>query len=560
MIFPALLHEWSSRGIIPSVLKRGAQYFSIQTSTIKMNDVLNFSSPCNLVKYLKQWKASASKTIFPYQFFSTVEELKACREFPPQTAFHSTLSNSCVSDEEYADAKSYYYKCLNLPEGHPEKMHNMVSWLKFYNLLDVSPLLEAITNSFECYHRYFGIDATAYLSLPSIAMKAIMRCYDQRCSYIFTFAKPFNDIRDLHRSNITGGCCACYHRYVNLVDDSGPVAARFAPNGKRFTYFIQLDFNSLYGKMQQKRMPTTPGIIWQKCKRGFKKNVMATGVSLKSMQWLYWLQATSTKLLRKDGSREKIQHGFHHKEVEIQGDSVDGYACVDGQILLYEFQGCFVHGGCCVRVEGEEKKVEQWTQKHIRLRQHGVLYVMQECDWDKLHPTIISTPTHFPRILYKYDTETTLLEGVRSNNVFGFILCDIWASDDIIDKMKSNNFPPIFQKVTLTEDHLSEYMLKRFQEEGRTLDQRTLIQTYRAKQILLLTSLVRFYLSIGLEVRNVTNFTQYLGEKSLKPFIDKVTEMRIEASRPDTYDITKSNTAKIIGNSGIYVGNIHFIF
>ena len=43
-----------------------------------------------------------------------------------------------------------------------------------------------------------------------------------------------------------------------------------------------------------------------------------------------------------------------------------------------------------------------------------------------------------------------------------------------------------------------------------------------------------------------------MGEPCLKPFVEKVTSLRIDATYEN--DPTKSNTAKIIGNSGIRIG------
>ena len=50
-----------------------------------------------------------------------------------------------------------------------------------------------------------------------------------------------------------------------------------------------------------------------------------------------------------------------------------------------------------------------------------------------------------------------------------------------------------------------------------------------------------------MQIKNVTLFTQHLGEKCLKKFADLITKMRIQA----TYDgdETKQNTSKILGNA-----------
>ena len=66
-------------------------------------------------------------------------------------------------------------------------------------------------------------------------------------------------------------------------------------------------------------------------------------------------------------------------------------------------------------------------------------------------------------------------------------------------------------------------------------------------------------MELGLEIKNVQWFTQYLGEEAIKPFIEKVVQMRIQASQPGQEDKTKSNTAKIIGNSGEIINNFFLL-
>lgn len=89
-------------------------------------------------------------------------------------------------------------------------------------------------------------------------------------------------------------------------------------------------------------------------------------------------------------------------------------------------------------------------------------------------------------------------------------------------------------------------MKSRYNEEGRKLDQIGLVQTYRGQNLFLFSELIKFYLELGYEIRNVKLATQYLGEKCFAKFIKEVVDMRVEATGKDE---TKANTAKIIGNS-----------
>ena len=88
------------------------------------------SSPCNLSKYLKTWGVKEKKSIFPHGRYGSVEEMKIDLDFPNQIEFNSSLSSSKVSDEDYFAAKEEYYRRKKLPAGHPEKISNMLDWLK----------------------------------------------------------------------------------------------------------------------------------------------------------------------------------------------------------------------------------------------------------------------------------------------------------------------------------------------------------------------------------------------------------------------------------------------
>ena len=74
-----------------SAIKRGSQYLSISIGDICFKDVLSFTSPCSLEKYLKQWKATAQKGIYPYSHFSCIEEIEACTEFPTHDSFYNHI-------------------------------------------------------------------------------------------------------------------------------------------------------------------------------------------------------------------------------------------------------------------------------------------------------------------------------------------------------------------------------------------------------------------------------------------------------------------------------------
>ena len=95
-------------------------------------------------------------------------------------------------------------------------------------------------------------------------------------------------------------------------------------------------------------------------------------------------------------------------------------------------------------------------------------------------------------------------------------------------------------------------MQQRYREDDKDFDQESLVQTFRGENLFVFSPLLRFYLQLGYEVRNVRIATQYLGERGIAPFIDKAVRMRIEATYEG--DETKANTAKVMVNSSY--GNV----
>ena len=170
-----------------------------------------------------------------------------------------------------------------------------------------------------------------------------------------------------------------------------------------------------------------------------------------------------------------------------------------------------------------------------------------ECEWLRELEAMSSKPnTEMARILEE-DTEQSLLEAIKNDQIYGFAVRDVKCPDPILAKYKDFLFPPVIKHETITEDHVTGYMKRRVTEDERKLDFKTVVQVYNGEQLLLMTDIIKFYMEIGLEVSNITQFIQYIPRKILKPFVQEVVGMRIDATRDG--DDTKQTTAKIFGNS-----------
>ena len=189
-------------------------------------------------------------------------------------------------------------------------------------------------------------------------------------------------------------------------------------------------------------------------------------------------------------------------------------------------------------------------QKTKDLQQLGIqLEVMWGCQFRRLLPSIQTTSTPcLDGILYSKQSETELLDAIKNDRVFGLLVADLKCPDVLIKKF--HNFPPFVKRMKLQKEHLTDFMKEKIQVErgDEHFKQETLVQVYNAKEYLILSSVAKEYLDWGIEIKNVKWFMQYEKAEILKPFAERVTEMRIQAEKDG--DATKSTTAKIFGNSG----------
>ena len=174
---------------------------------------------------------------------------------------------------------------------------------------------------------------------------------------------------------------------------------------------------------------------------------------------------------------------------------------------------------------------------------------MWDCIWRKQRRYLKNKgiKTQIGRILEK-DNQDTLLKAIQKEEVFGFIACDVSTPQHLIDEFRKNefNFPPIITKFELKEEHLSEYMKTRYNQEGKSPSE-TVIQRYHGQNILLMTSTAKLYMDRGLKITNVSRMVQFEPGRCFSPFVDTVKRMRIEATIEG--DDLKATTAKLVGNA-----------
>ena len=117
------------------VIKRNNNHMCLKTMHLKFLDITNYLAPgFSYDQFLKAYECTQTKGYFPYEWIDSLEKL----EFPalpsPET-FHSTLSGSDITEEQY----EYCQRVWN--DNNMETFCDLLVW---YNNHDVVPFLELL--------------------------------------------------------------------------------------------------------------------------------------------------------------------------------------------------------------------------------------------------------------------------------------------------------------------------------------------------------------------------------------------------------------------------------
>jgi len=82
-----------------------------------------------------------------------------------------------------------------------------------------------------------------------------------------------------------------------LIQASDSQSSLFSTSSKFYLLTVLLLISALYLWSQNQKLPTTPGILWERKGNGFVKNIMTTGNSFAALQWLLFAQEHGNILL-----------------------------------------------------------------------------------------------------------------------------------------------------------------------------------------------------------------------------------------------------------------------
>ena len=117
-LLPILINE---RIMEPTVIKKANQFVSFKSGDVQLLDIMNFLGGAkSLDSFLKGYKTSETKCLFPYEWFDCPQKINSS-ELPPYDAFFSKLRNINPLEKDYSGYKTLLSSRLKTEEALSKK-------------------------------------------------------------------------------------------------------------------------------------------------------------------------------------------------------------------------------------------------------------------------------------------------------------------------------------------------------------------------------------------------------------------------------------------------------
>jgi hypothetical protein len=114
----------------------------------------------------KKYKMLLEKSFFPYEFCTSLRQMKKVKSLPDIEYFKSSLSETTITKRDHNFAKKVWkmFKCKNL-----------LDYTKLYNKIDTILLAEVFQKFRKDMHKFSGLDPAHYISLPSYSYDSMLK-------------------------------------------------------------------------------------------------------------------------------------------------------------------------------------------------------------------------------------------------------------------------------------------------------------------------------------------------------------------------------------------------
>ncbi len=176
------------------------------------------------------------KGVFPYEYMTGFSRLGATC-LPPKEAFYSQLSDSHITDSDYAHAQNVWetFGCKSMKDYHD-----------LYLKTDVLLLADVMTEFRKTCKKAYGLEALHYYTSPGLAWDAMLKYTSIELDLISD-----QDMYLMIEKGIRGGVSTITKRH-SLANHK--YLDNYNPN-KPSQYILYLDANNLYGWAMDKPLP-----------------------------------------------------------------------------------------------------------------------------------------------------------------------------------------------------------------------------------------------------------------------------------------------------------------
>ena len=534
LINEGFMSEILSRDNNPFVLKTGNRYKTIKTNTFLFLDQMSYcAAGTSLDSFIKAYDVGEIKGKFPYEWLDSYEKL----DYPITTLkiedFNSSLKNTKLKPTEFQELIN---TCIK------NKLIYIKDLLKWYNNLDVRPMLKACLKQKEFYYTFnldMYKDAT---SLPSLS-ENIMFQFSIKEFDAFLIDKIKKDLTEtIFNSDIKNK--------IEKYKDQDLVAKRSLDN-----YIEITDVKNLLIKEKY-----SCHYCWQPVKFGGNQNSWSldrldcSKSHTKDNCVIACIHCNCQKSddLYRKFYREKALERFDKKYPLIRIINEKNHE------VFYKFKKNIVGGASIVYHRYHEKDVTQITR---------VRYNNQNKEWnyDKEGKTVKKICGYDANALYLYclgqnmpcgelkwiNTVDTYFSNKDieyfSKEFFGFLEVDINVPEDKYEYF--GEMCPIFKNATYDESSCGEYTKKQVLNlKNKFTESKKLIGTLQATQILIKSDRLKWLISHGCQVTKIYGVIPAIPRQIFKGFMDWVSDERRKGDVDTKYEII-SETTKTVGNS-----------
>ena len=173
---------------------------------------------------------------------------------------------------------------------------------------------------------------------------------------------------------------------------------------------------------------------------------------------------------------------------------------------------------------------------------------MRECQWLKIR-NFVKIESKLSVFFGKNTIKTDeIIAAIQKDQFFGLCKVKISTPLEVIKKYECLNFPFIFDRKEIKSEMLDAKMREITKLNGVSFPYSTTTLCYNSDERILATPLIKFYLSLGLEIEHIYFAIEYIKQKPFTKYVSQLVDIRV---RNVGVNATKGDRAKLTLNSSI---------